>query len=41
VATRGWDVTADGTKFLFPVSGGDSSQYPFTVILNWMALLKR
>jgi hypothetical protein len=35
-----WDVSPDGTKFLLPVSGGDTTQYPFTV-LNWMALLKK
>jgi Tol biopolymer transport system component len=36
-----WDVSADGTKFLFPVTGGDTTQSPFTVALNWMALLKK
>ena len=36
-----WDVSADGSKFLFPIIGGDTTQPPFTVVLNWMSLLKR
>jgi eukaryotic-like serine/threonine-protein kinase len=36
-----WDVSADGTKFLFPIGGGETTEYPFTMILNWMALLKK
>jgi serine/threonine protein kinase len=36
-----WEVSPDGTKFLFPVTGGDTTQSPFTVVLNWMALLKK
>jgi Tol biopolymer transport system component len=37
----GWDVTADGKRFLFAVPVGESAQAPFTVILNWMSLLKK
>ena len=40
-APASWDLTADGTRFLFPVIGGDVTQYPFTVVLNWTSLLKR
>jgi eukaryotic-like serine/threonine-protein kinase len=36
-----WDVSADGKRFLFPVASGDIAQAPFTVVLNWMSLLKR
>ena len=37
----GWDVTADGKRFLFPVPAGDTAQAPFTIVLNWMSLLKK
>jgi hypothetical protein len=36
VAASGWDVAAHGNKFLFPVFGSETTQYPFTVVLNWM-----
>jgi hypothetical protein len=37
-----WDVNADGARFLFPVlAGGETTPSPFTVVLNWMALLKK
>ena len=36
-----WDVTADGKRFLFTSSSGDTAQTPFTVVLNWTSLLKR
>jgi hypothetical protein len=37
-----WDVSADGTKFLLPIlAGGETTQYPFTVVLNWMATSKK
>jgi len=36
-----FEVNADGTRFLFPIIGGDTTQYPFTVVLNWMGPLKR
>ena len=41
VLVQGWDVSADGTKFLFPIAGGDTTQSPFTVVLNWTSLLKK
>lgn len=37
----GWDVSADGKKFIFPTSAGETMQYPFTVVLNWTSLLKK
>jgi hypothetical protein len=36
-----WDVSADGRRFLFPVQSGDTAQAPFTLVLNWMSLLKK
>ena len=36
-----WDVNADGTRFLVRVPGVGQEQAPFTVVLNWMALLKK
>ena len=41
VSGASWDVSADGAKFLFPIIGSDTTQPPFTVVLNWMSLLKR
>ena len=38
---QGWDVSADGTKFLFPIMRGKAVPIPFTVVLNWTSLLKR
>jgi serine/threonine protein kinase/Tol biopolymer transport system component len=38
---RGWDVSADGKKFLFPIPSGDTAQAPFTVVQNWTSLLKK
>ncbi len=44
-AGNGWDVTADGTRFLLAVEPGRSqnqtTQTPITVVLNWQADLKR
>ena len=37
----GWDVTADGGRFLFTVPTGETAQTPFTVVQNWMSLLKK
>jgi Tol biopolymer transport system component len=37
----GGDVTADGKRFLLLVSGGEITPAPFTVVLNWMSLLKK
>jgi Tol biopolymer transport system component len=39
-SARGWDVSADGKKFLFAAPGDQSSQIPFTVVLNWAAGLR-
>ena len=36
-----WDVTADGNRFLLSTPVGESSSSPFTVVLNWTALLKK
>jgi hypothetical protein len=37
-----WDVSSDGTRFLFPIlDGGEKTQSPFTVVLHWIALLKK
>jgi hypothetical protein len=38
---EGWDVSADGKRFLFPIPSGDNVQAPFTVVQNWMSLLKK
>jgi hypothetical protein len=35
-----FDVSADGTRFLFPIVGAVTTEAPFNVALNWMALLK-
>jgi hypothetical protein len=37
----GWDVSADGKRFLFPVPAGESAQAPFTIVQNWISLLKK
>jgi Tol biopolymer transport system component len=36
-----WDVTKDGNRFLLAIPTPESSSPPFTVILNWTALLKK
>jgi hypothetical protein len=36
-----FDVSADGARFLFPIVGADTTEVPFTVAVNWMALLKK
>jgi hypothetical protein len=36
-----WDVSADGKRFLFPVASSDIAPAPFTVVQNWMSLLKK
>jgi Tol biopolymer transport system component len=40
---QGWDVTADGKRFLMtaPPGQGAATQTPITVVLNWQADLKR
>jgi hypothetical protein len=35
------DVAADGKRFLFVTPAGQSASAPFTVVLNWMAGLKK
>ena len=35
------DMAADGKRFLFLTPVGASASTPFTVVLNWTALLKR
>ncbi len=35
------DVAADGKRFLYPVPEGTNFQSPFTVVLNWQAVLKK
>ena len=39
--TLDWDVAPNGQKFLFPLPATDSQQSSFTVVQNWMSLLKR
>ncbi|MDQ3013214.1 MAG: hypothetical protein M3X11_21225, partial [Acidobacteriota bacterium] len=38
---RGYTLTGDGQRFLFVTSADDASVPPFTVVLNWMAEVKR
>jgi Tol biopolymer transport system component len=42
-ASTGWDMTADGKRFLLTVSSGQDqgAQTPITVVLNWQAELKK
>jgi Tol biopolymer transport system component len=40
-ANGGWDVTADGKRFLVEVLGQQNTQTPITVVLNWAADLKK
>jgi hypothetical protein len=37
----GWDVRADGKRFLIAVPVRQSTPAPFTVVLNWQAVLKK
>jgi hypothetical protein len=37
----GYDVTADGKRFLIATNSGDSAADPITVVLNWAAGLKK
>ena len=41
VGLTAFDVSADGTRFLFPIVGEETTEVPFTLALNWMALLKK
>jgi hypothetical protein len=38
---RHYTVTGDGQRFLFVTSADDASVPPFTIVLNWMAEVKR
>jgi Tol biopolymer transport system component/predicted Ser/Thr protein kinase len=40
-ADGGWDVTADGKRFLLAGPQGQTAQVPITVVLNWPAQLKK
>ena len=40
-ASRFWDVTSNGQRFVIPVPVGQNSAAPYTVVLNWQAGLKR
>jgi Tol biopolymer transport system component len=37
----GWDVSADGNRFLVAVPLSENTPAPFTVLLNWQAPLKK
>jgi Tol biopolymer transport system component len=36
-----WDASADGKRFLVAVAINESTPAPFTVVLNWQAVLKK
>jgi hypothetical protein len=39
---NGWDVTPDGKRFLLGAPlGQQGAQVPITVVLNWLAQLKK
>jgi hypothetical protein len=40
-SSRYWDVTGSGQRFLLPVAVNENAAAPYTVVLNWMSLLKR
>jgi hypothetical protein len=40
-ANRDYTSTGDGQRFLFVTSVEDASPPPFTVVLNWMAEVKK
>lgn len=40
-ADRGYTLTGDGQRFLFVTRAADAIVPPFTVVLNWMAELKK
>ena len=39
--TRAWSMTGDGERFLFVTRAENADLAPFTVVLNWMAELKK
>jgi len=40
-ASRGYDVTADGQRFLFSQSTQEETPPPITVVLNWTAEIEK
>jgi dipeptidyl aminopeptidase/acylaminoacyl peptidase len=38
VSPMGWDVSADGKRFLLAIPLPETTQAPFTVVLNWLNL---
>lgn len=36
VSPMGWDVSADGKRFLLAIPITETAQAPFTVMLNWL-----
>jgi Tol biopolymer transport system component len=36
-----WEMTGNGQRFLIPIALGQSASAPYTVVLNWTALLKK
>jgi hypothetical protein len=41
IAGAGFEVTRDGQRFLLMTSAEETSLTPFTVVLNWMAEVKK
>ena len=39
--SRAWSMTGDGLRLLFVTRAEDADLSPFTVVLNWMAELKK
>ena len=40
-ASRGWEMTGKGERFLISIALSPSASAPYTVVLNWTALLKK
>ena len=40
-ASRGWEMTGKGERFLISIALSQSASAPYTVVLNWTALLKK
>ena len=36
-----WEMTRNGRRFLLPIALTQSASPPYTVVLNWTALLKK
>jgi hypothetical protein len=41
VVNRGWALAPDGKRFLMAVPADDVRTIPFTVVVNWVAALKK